>query len=451
VTPLSGASNDMSIRDNILTQVGPGTSMGALMRQYWVPALLSAELNVDGPPVRLKLLGENLLAFRETSGKVGIVDHVCPHRCASLYFGRNEQNGIRCVYHGWKFDRSGKCVDAPNLPDDNIQRRKIRLKAYETTEHLGMVWVYMGAGEPPAELPAAPALGLPNDQVSVWCVQRQSNWLQALEGDIDTSHLGFLHGGLARGEAPELANRAPEYKVADTDCGVIYAAVRDLGHNECNLRFAQFCMPFFTQPPPAALGTEAVLRAFVPMDDEHTMFFSISTKSFALSSHPNEAKDRLLNGARGVSFGYEYLPNTNDWYSRWRLKANATNDYCLDRDIQRSESFTGIEGFEIQDIAITESMGPIVDHGRENLAPSDIMISRTRRRLTRAARAHLDQGTTPPGARDPKAYASAWSGYINAPADRDWLEVFNMTVAAAQPEAHLRRPMPGTVAFGQTA
>jgi len=141
----------MSVGD-ILTQIGPGTPMGTLMRQYWMPALLSSELKSDGAPVRLKLLGENLIAFRDTDGRVGILDHVCPHRCASLFFGRNEENGIRCVYHGWKFSAQGKCVDAPNLPDDRAQREKISIKAYAAAEHLGIVWVHMGPSSTPPAL-----------------------------------------------------------------------------------------------------------------------------------------------------------------------------------------------------------------------------------------------------------------------------------------------------------
>jgi phthalate 4,5-dioxygenase len=377
---------------DILTQIGPGTAMGNLMRQYWVPALLSSELKPDGAPVRLMLLGEKLLAFRDSSGHVGIIDHVCPHRCASLFFGRNEEDGIRCVYHGWKFDAKGRCVDAPNLPNDRAQREKIKMKAYSATERLGIVWVYMGMRSLPP-LPNAPALRLSESEASVWVCQRQCNYLQAMEGDIDTSHLGFLHRGLAEGEDPVLANRAPQYIVADTDCGVIYGAYRDLPNDKRNWRFAQFCMPCFTQPPPTELGHDAVLRAFVPMDDEHTMFFSISTKEFVLSGEDNDAKKTLLGGAPGVTFAYEYLPNTSHWYGRWRLRSNASNDYFIDREVQRRRSYTGIEGLEIQDIAITESMGPVVDHRLEHLAPSDIMIARTRRRLTRAAQ---ELRTAPP-------------------------------------------------------
>jgi phthalate 4,5-dioxygenase oxygenase subunit len=424
----------------ILIRTGPGSPMGMLMRQYWMPALLSLEAVADGPPVRLKLLGEELLAFRDTAGRMGIVDQLCAHRCASLFFGRNEKNGIRCVYHGWKFDTDGKCVDAPNLPNGQLQRDNVRIKSYPTKEHLGIVWVYMGDKKDPPELPNAPALKLAEGEASVWCVQRQCNWLQALEGDIDTSHLGFLHGGLVEANDPALTNRAPEYQVSDTDCGVMYGAYRDLPDGQKNWRFAQFCLPFFTQPPPCPLGRDAVLRAFVPMDDTHTMFFSISTKSFVLSAHENPDKKTLLGGGPGISFNYEYLSNTTDWYGRWRLKANASNDYLIDRDAQKHLSYTGIEGLEIQDIAISESMGPIVDRNREHLAPSDIMVVRTRRRLLRAAKELAEQGKMPAGAENPNAYRNAWGGAVNAPGNKDWLSVFEdavQTANASKPESTL--------------
>jgi phthalate 4,5-dioxygenase len=160
------------------------------------------------------------------------------------------------------------------------------------------------------------------------------------------------------------------------------------------------------------------------MDDTHTMFFSISTQNFVLSNQPNEDKENLLGGAIGVTFDYQFLENTTDWYGRWRLKSNRTNDYFIDRSVQRDGSYTGIEGLEIQDVAITESMGPITDHDLEHLAPSDIMVARTRRRLLRAAIGLRDHGTTPPGVDQPAAYGRAWGGFTTAERNADWLDVF---------------------------
>ena len=407
----------------ILTRVGPGTPMGELMRQYWIPAAISTELTADGEPLRLKLLGEELIAFRDSSGRVGIMDHRCPHRCASLFFGRNENDGLRCIYHGWKFDVEGKCVEAPNLPNDQTVRNKVRAKAYKVQERAGLIWVYMGKREVAPPMPDFAALDLPDDKRSVWCVQRQSNYLQALEGDIDNSHLSFLHFGLAQIDDLAVTHKAPEYKVADTEVGVMYGAFRTLDDDQTNWRFANFSLPFWTQPPPVPLGRDPVARAFVPMDDTHTMFFSISSQNFILSNRPNEDKDNV--GVVGLTFDYQFMENTTDWYGRWRLKSNHTNDYLIDRTVQRDESYSGIEGLEIQDIAITESMGPITDHEWEHLAPSDLMVARTRRRLLQAAIDLRDKGTTPPGVDAPAAYRKLWGGFTMAQKGADWLEVYN--------------------------
>src|SRR5215469_8319748 len=220
-----------------LLRVGAGTPMGEMIRQYWIPAVMSSELERDGAPLRLTLLGEKLIAFRDSTGRVGIMDHRCPHRCASLFLGRNEANGIRCVYHGWKFDVEGKCVDMPNVPPHQDFKHKVTAKAYKVVERAGLVWVYMGV---PAAAPSMPALEVllqPDDEIGVSCIQRDCNYLQALEGDIDTSHFGFLHAGhLDPDDVPEdnpihhtVAIRAPLYNVSDTPWGTTYAAYRDAG------------------------------------------------------------------------------------------------------------------------------------------------------------------------------------------------------------------------------
>ena len=216
-----------------IVRTGPGTPMGELMRQYWIPAARSTELEADGAPVRILLLGEKLIAFRDTSGRVGVMDHRCPHRCASLFLGRNEENGIRCVYHGWKYDVDGNCVDQANLPERQQFKDRIRAKAYLTAERNGVVWVYMGD---PAKAPALPpfdACLAPADLIQLRFVQRHCNWLQAVEGDLDTSHVGILHFGAASPTQTQnnsrrdlIINRAPEYRVTETQFGLTYGAHR---------------------------------------------------------------------------------------------------------------------------------------------------------------------------------------------------------------------------------
>src|ERR1700691_1115716 len=163
----------------LLTRVGPGTPMGAMMREYWIPAAMGSELKRNGPPVRLVLLGERLIAWRDSAGRVGVMDHRCPHRCASLWFGRNEEGGLRCVYHGWKYDVEGRCLDQPNVPPHQDFRDKVRAKAYPARERNGVVWVYMGPRAEPPPLPSVEATLAADAQL--WFIQRECNWLQAIE------------------------------------------------------------------------------------------------------------------------------------------------------------------------------------------------------------------------------------------------------------------------------
>src|SRR5690348_12761607 len=182
-----------AIESEQLTRIGPGTIMGDLMRQYWLPAVKSSELVAGGDPLRLMLLGERLIAFRDSAGRVGVMDHRCPHRCASLFLGRNEEGGIRCVYHGWKYDVTGQCIDQANLPPGKAFADKVRAKAYRTVERNGIVYVHMGNAAEAPPLPEIAATHIPEDKADIFFMVRRCNWLQAMEGDIDTSHLNFLH------------------------------------------------------------------------------------------------------------------------------------------------------------------------------------------------------------------------------------------------------------------
>src|SRR6516162_8403524 len=214
----------------LLTQTGPGTVMGELMRQYWIPAALSSELESDGAPVRLMILGEKLIAFRDSAGRVGVMDHRCPHRCASLFLGRNEEGGLRCLYHGWKYDVSGQCVDMPSVPADQDFKHKVRAKAYRTQERAGVVWIYMGTRAEAPPLPALQILDAPDDEINVGMIQRNCNYLQAIDGELDTAHFGYLHGGhvdpakLSQDDPTyhTVSIRAPEYHVSNAPWGTQY-------------------------------------------------------------------------------------------------------------------------------------------------------------------------------------------------------------------------------------
>jgi len=269
-----------AIEGRELTQIGPGTVMGGLMRQYWIPAAQSSELVRDGAPLRLMLLGEKLIAFRDSAGRVGVMDHRCPHRCASLFLGRNEEGGIRCIYHGWKFDVSGNCVDMASVPPHQDFKHKVKARAYRAVERAGIVWVYMGSSATAPPLPAFEILDVPDDEINITFIQRECNYLQALEGEIDTSHFGFLHAGhVDPDDVPEddpvhhtVTNRAPEYHIADTAWGTQYAAYRAASPDSTYWRFANFLFPFWSQAPNGEFGSHVHARAWVPLDDGHTMF-----------------------------------------------------------------------------------------------------------------------------------------------------------------------------------
>jgi hypothetical protein len=271
---------------------------------------------------------------------------------------------------------------------------------------------------------------------------RSCNWLQALEGEIDTAHFGFLHGGhVDPKDVPEtdpfyytITNRAPQYHVADAPWGTQYAGYRAAGPGQTYWRFANFLFPCWSQAPNGEFHSHMHARAWVPLDDGHTMFFFIwwkKAKSAQALPQPR-FKDGTPIGGTGRG-GIKMLPNTTDWLGRWRLALDEGNDWGMDRDKQRSnEIYSGIDGVHLQDQAITESMGPITDFGHEHLAPSDQMITRTRRRLLMAARALRDKGEKPPGADDPGVYRKARSGYFLNPDDQgSWQEVYATTLANA--------------------
>jgi phthalate 4,5-dioxygenase len=406
--------------NELITRVGPGTPMGSLMREYWLPAMLSSELpQPDSDPLRVLLLGEQLIGFRDSNGKVGLIHNHCPHRGASLFFGRNEEAGIRCVYHGWKFDTEGHCIDMPNEPAESDFKSKVKAVAYPCQERGGIVWTYMGARKDPPPMPDLEANML--DGATATAFQLEGNWLQILEGDIDTTHVGFLHyGGLRPEDQPpgtfseyQLRQKPAHFEVIDTPGGVAYGARRPGPPGEHYWRIAQFCMPFYTFTPPGVLGMKKNNGARVPMDDTHTMNFFM-----------NVGGRRPGTGPLGAIFP-KYLPNTNDWYGRHRFEPNSSNDFQMNRELQRtgkgSGGFTGIESILMQDAAMTTSMGPIFDRSSEHLGSADAMVIQVRRRLLNAVKAHMERGITPTGVDTPDVYRVR-SGGVFLPVGVDWVE-----------------------------
>jgi len=425
----------MNARDNeLLTRVGPGTAMGALMREYWIPACLASELEPGGAPMRLMLLGEKLVAFRTPEGAVGIMDHACPHRCASLFYGRNEPGGLRCVYHGWKYAPDGQCLEQPNVPPEKSFAKRLKAQAYPVQERNGVIWAYMGKAETPPPFTGIEATLLPQEDVRLSCSLRRCNYLQVLEGEIDTSHFGFLHGGSVSLDdldpndlnSMSLRERAPLYHTAETQAGTSYAAYRETDDGQIYYRVAHYLLPFYTQFPDGNFDSNIVLDAAVPMDDEHTMIFTWMYKKRQAGVR------RLKDGSLipGLEKDEDYLPNGSGWFDRWRTVPNADNDYLIDREAQAARSYSGLTGVQLQDQAVVESMGSIVDRTREHLSVSDNMIAITRRRILRVLKAH-QRGEAPPGVSDAAVFQQARSGAFLSDTVTPWRQAYARQIAAA--------------------
>jgi phenylpropionate dioxygenase-like ring-hydroxylating dioxygenase large terminal subunit len=377
-----------------------GTPMGEAMRRYWMPALLIEELpEPDSNPVRVRLLGEDLIAFRTTDGKVGLIGDHCPHRGASLFFGRNEEGGLRCVYHGWKFDTAGACVDMPNEPPESNFKDKIHHVAYPTVEMAGTVWAYMGPQDNVPPVPTLEFMRLPGRRVFMSKTWEHCNYLQAIEGGIDTSHSSFLHRtwdpkGLKGMQAGGYRARstAPKLEVVKTDYGYRYAGIRHLKEERQNyVRVYQFVMPFyqmrsyegFLPGRPTVQG-----HMWVPIDDEHCWVYN-----WMYTRGGEELTDEEIH-MEEEAFGR----GPADLLPGYRPKQNAANDYLIDRQAQKTLSFTGIPGVNTQDMAMQESMGPIYDRTQEHLGTADLAVITTRQLLLQACK-DVEEGRDPLGSR----------------------------------------------------
>jgi phthalate 4,5-dioxygenase len=368
--------------NELLTRVTAETPMGQVLRRYWLPALLGEEVaERDGAPVPVRLLGEDLVAFRDSDGRVGLLDERCPHRLASLVIGRNEGCGLTCIYHGWKFDVTGACVDMPTEPEDYGFKSRIRITAYPTREAGGMVWAYMG---PPGTEPPFPAFGwtaLPPEQRGIVKIGIRANYLQAVEGAIDSAHSWFLHRGSSRDWEKRFSvsqDHSPKLEAEDTPYGFRYAAIRKPIENADTTKYVRvtlFALPSTAFiPPPLNADLPAHTQIFVPADDETTMLFDVFHSQNGTPVDQAELR-RSLHAEPGA-----------DLDEQWFRFARRENRWNQDRAAMRAGSWTGIAGFQNQDIAAQESMGRIVDRSREHLGTSDIAVIRMRRRMLETVR-----------------------------------------------------------------
>ena len=377
-----------------LTRVGPGTLMGELFRRYWLPAVLASEVaEPDGAPVRVKLLGERLVAFRDTSNQIGLIDEFCAHRGVSLWFGRNEECGLRCPYHGWKYDVTGQCVELPSEGPSGPMRPRMRLKSYPCLELGGVVWTYMGPPEKKPEPPGIEWAHVAPGRRYVSKRLQECNYLQAMEGGIDSSHVSFLHSAAlkrdplfagSKGNDYNLKDTMPEFDVVEFPGGLLIGARRNADADRYYWRITPWIMPAHTIIPPRA-GHPLGAHVWVPIDDENCWAWSIN---YHPSRDLSSSELQAMKDGKGIHV--KYMPGT------FIPLQNRRNDYLMDREGQkRGDTFSGVDGIAMQDASLQESMGRIQNRMRENLCPTDRGIVMARRRLLQAAAANRDGKPVP--------------------------------------------------------
>jgi phthalate 4,5-dioxygenase oxygenase subunit len=420
--------------NELLTQTGPGTPAGDLFRRYWLPALHVEELpENDCPPVRVKMLCERLIAFRDSEGRFGLIDEFCAHRGVSLWFGRVEEGGLRCAYHGWKYDVTGQCLEVPSEPENSNFCEKVKLTGYPLVQVGDILWAYFGDPAQQPDLPEFEFVQVPSEQTYTSKRWQESNWLQALEGGIDSSHVSWLHsGGLksdplfmgTKGNEYNLNDLRPFFEVAEYDGGLFIGARRNAEEGKYYWRITPWVMPSFTIVPPR--GDHPVHGHFwVPIDDENCWVYTFDY-------HPTRALTAEERQAMKDGYGVHSrnIPGT------YRPQENKDVDYLIDREAQkRGETFSGVRGIAQQDASLQESMGPIVDRTKERLVSSDTGIIKARQKLRKAVEALRDEGITPPGV--DAVHHRVRSAAIVLPQAESFIESSREAVAVRPGTAHV--------------
>jgi phthalate 4,5-dioxygenase oxygenase subunit len=410
-------------QNELLCRVEGDAPMGALMRQHWLPLCLSEEAAArDGAPVRARLLGEDLVVFRDSEGRLGVLHEACPHRGASLSFGRNEESGLRCLYHGWKFDVEGNVLDMSSEPAGSAMAKAVKHKGYPVREAGGFVWIWMGTKdrmrefEPPAWAPK------PDIRWAVVKMHAACNWAQVLEGSIDSAHSSSLHSSempaaqvdgakATQNNWPRPSNdKAPKLQFQPTGYGFRYAAIRKpILNPETNqyVRTTLFIAPFTVLIPPNDQYNLA--QMLVPLDDVNTMFYWIAWHPDPKKGLSQEEWRRFCAATPGV-----------DLDENWRKKRNLANRYLQDREAMKRGDFTGIKGIPTQDMAMWESMGPIVDRSRDKPGSSDVAVVQFRRMMVNAAK-RVHEGAPAIGTTEPRiAHVKLASFEGIVPKSTDW-------------------------------
>ena len=383
----------LSATDNAyLNTSEPNTPMGNYLRCHWHPVALSEEVaKPDCAPIRLKVMGEDLLLFRDSKGNTGLIEPFCAHRGADLFFGRNEECGIRCIYHGWKYDIHGNCIDMPNVPKDAAYHGKIKIKAYPTREFADMVWAYMGPPDiQPFEVPQLEAGLVPPSHRYVTKRLVECNWTHSMEGALDTAHFSFLHmpaPAFRKDDSSNIAadesrirwlrnDPAPLFKIIDHEVGFLIGGARNADPGDHYWRLTQYMLPTHSITPSAMPNETYYGYSWVPIDDH-------SCWMYVYAWHPDQAisdeeRKKYIKGGYGqfAELGPGYVP-----------LRNRSNSYLMSREEQKTISFTGIRGIAEQDQMAQESQGYMIDRTKENLSPTDVGIIRFRKLLLQEAKA----------------------------------------------------------------
>ncbi|HEY3117630.1 MAG TPA: Rieske 2Fe-2S domain-containing protein [Chloroflexota bacterium] len=399
---------------DLLCQTGPDAPMGQMMRRYWIPAMLSEELpEPAGAPMRVRLLGEDLVAFRDSAGRVGLLDEPCSHRCTSLAYARGEEGGLRCIYHGWLYDVEGNILETPAEPPQSMMRHHVKHRAYPVREMGDVIWAYMGPKDKMPIIPVWEWMQVPAEQRRVNKTFQECNWAQALEGDIDSAHSDYLHSSDIRGRPKD---HAPRFETEDTEYGFRYAAIRmpDAGADQTQyVRITLFVAPFFALIPPQRRGVsgwggdeyEMVnCHAYVPVDNENHQYFSFNL------NRRGPVGDRSLD-AGVLANGY-------------RAPGNRRNMHLQDRAAMKDGNWSGVQGIRAQDRVVTEGMGPITPRWKEHLGTSDTAVLHFRQRMLEAVRAFVD-GAEPPSLGPRFSKGQLHSDEKVVPVDWPWQSVLD--------------------------
>lgn len=368
--------------NDLVCRVGPGTPGGEWFRRYWEPVALAEEMPIGGAPKQVSLLGEDLVLFRDEKGELGLLELLCSHRGANLSYGRVENGGLRCLYHGWLYDTRGRCLEMPAEPGGGKERDSIRHTAYPCKEQGGLIFAYMGPGEPP-QLPPLEALLAPRDHRFIKKYLIEANHLQGAEGDVDSSHLSILHTQFDAAEGTPYhlyaQDTAPQIDVEPADFGMRTYAVRKMDSDKKYLRTSYFIMPnIFIFPEASGLNGWTV-NFQVPIDDTHHYKYQLSY-----------CRDKALDITK-LRAAYEA-----NIFPDYRLKRNQNNRYLQDRDEMKTRTFTGMGlVFGAHDAFASETPGPIRDRTREHLFSSDIGVIVYRKLLLKAIR-DVQEGREPP-------------------------------------------------------